>query len=568
MAKLTATKCPFLNKFSLSFLNNYSNVLMNNFLNKCPHMSKRLSSSDFNHPMDQPQRFQQQQMATNANPATKNHPNTNTNMEGDPSQCPFFDIFKPTLQKASDNVVQDICEVKNTMANVKNEFHYERFFVEQIMKKKKDHSYRIFKKVARDAKNFPYAKEFSENNGNNDKQIQVWCSNDYMGITTHPEVKQAIIDAVEKYGSGSGGTRNISGNTPCHYELEEELARLHDKESALIFTSCFVANDSTLFTLGKLLPGCHIFSDAGNHASMIQGIRNSGAPKHIFRTCDPIHLEQLLKTVDYSAPKIVAFETVHSMTGDIAPVEQLCDVAHRYNALTFVDEVHAVGLYGKYGAGIGQRDDVVDKMDIISGTLGKAYGNVGGYIAGNRNLIDMIRSYAAGFIFTTSLPPTVLKGAITAIKILKSSEGQMLRKMHQEKVAYFKQCLKKYGIPQLASKSHIIPIPIGNPYLSNWISNELMAQYGHYVQAINYPTVRKGEERLRIAPSPLHSYEMIDRFIEDFVQVYKRAGLFRMNKNKIGQVQPVHTAINFGKLIWIVFHVEWIRNVHYMFHVS
>lgn len=359
-------------------------------------------------------------------------------------------------------------------------------------------------------------------------------------------------EAVEKYGSGSGGTRNISGNTPCHYELESELADLHQKDAALVFTSCFVANDSTLFTLAKLMPSklsfilgisrfltfpslfidCHIFSDAGNHASMIQGIRNSAVPKHIFRTCDAAHLEQLLSQVPKSTPKIVAFETVHSMSGDIAPVQELCEVAKKFNAITFVDEVHAVGLYGKTGAGVAERDGVSDMVDIFSGTLGKAYGNVGGYIAGSKALVDVIRSYAAGFIFTTSLPPTVLRGALKAVQILKGPEGEMLRQVHQAKAEYFKQGLRSRGIAQLPSKSHIIPVPIGNAWLSTWISNELMRKYGHYVQAINYPTVPRGQERLRIAPSPLHSYEMIDEFLEDFVHVWKRAGL-PMGREKI-----------------------------------
>lgn len=502
-------------------------------------MSKRLLSSDFVPPTSTAlgqSIHHANSSTTNSTPDAKKCP---TGMEGDISKCPFFDILKPTVREASVNVVQDICEVKSNHASTTNftcdskseknqAFKYENFFVEQILKKKRDHSYRVFKKVARDATNFPYANEFTDNA----KRVQVWCSNDYLGITAHPKVKDAIVEAVAKYGSGSGGTRNISGNTPCHYELEDELAKLHQKEAALIFTSCFVANDSTLFTLGKLLPGCHIFSDAGNHASMIHGIRTSGAPKHIFRTCDPEHLEFLLRKVDYKLPKIVAFETVHSMTGDIAPAEELCDVAHKYNAITFVDEVHAVGLYGKHGAGVGERDGVIPKMDIISGTLGKAFGNVGGYIAGSKSLVDMIRSYAAGFIFTTSLPPTVLKGAITAIKILKGEEGQMLRQMHQEKAAYLKNKLEQNGIPQMKSKSHIVPIPIGNPFLTTWICNQLLEKYGHYVQAINYPTVRKGEERLRLAPTPLHSYEMIDQFVEDFVQVYKESGLFRLDGNQ------------------------------------
>lgn len=257
--------------------------------------------------------------------------------------------------------------------------NYERQFEALIRKKKADHSYRIFKKVNRlaDTNKFPRALEFSTGEA---KEITVWCSNDYLGMSSHPEVKASVRDALEMHGAGAGGTRNISGNSLYHERLERKLAELHQQEAALLFTSCFVANDSTLFTLAKLLPGCHIFSDAGNHASMIQGIRNSGVPKHIFRHNDPEHLEELLRKVDKSIPKIVAFETVHSMTGAVCPLEELCEIAHRYNALVFVDEVHAVGLYGRHGAGIGERDNQMQNMDIVTGTLGKAFGNIGGYI--------------------------------------------------------------------------------------------------------------------------------------------------------------------------------------------
>lgn len=264
-------------------------------------------------------------------------------------------------------------------------------------------------------------------------------------MSCHPEVKSAVRHALEKYGAGAGGTRNISGNSLNHENLEKRLANLHQKEAALLFTSCFVANDSTLFTLARLLPGCHIFSDAGNHASMIMGIRNSGVPKHIFRHNDVDHLRSLLKKVDKNVPKIVAFETVHSMTGAICPLEELCDLTHEYGGISFVDEVHAVGLYGDHGAGVGERDNQLHKMDIISGTMGKAFGNIGGYIAGSAKLVDMIRSYAAGFIFTTSLPPTVLCGADKAIEILSSDEGRELRQRHQSNVSYLRNLLQREG---------------------------------------------------------------------------------------------------------------------------
>merc|ERR1711963_13026 len=367
-------------------------------------------------------------------------------------------------------------------------FNYESFFDQQIQKKKMDHSYRVFKKVSRDAPNFPAAREFSWGK----KEITVWCSNDYLGMSAHPKVTGAVMDAVTRHGVGAGGTRNISGNSILHEELEAELASLHDKEAALVFTSCYVANDTTLFTLARQLPGCEIFSDAGNHASMIQGIKNSGVPKHIFRHNDPDHLEQLLKNVGKNVPKIVAFETVHSMDGAICPLEELCDIAHHYGALTFVDEVHAVGLYGFHGAGVGERDGLLHKMDIISGTLGKAFGNVGGYIAANENLIDMVRSYGSGFIFTTSLPPTVLMGSLASIRILKSNEGRQLRAGHQANVTYMREKLFDLGIAAEHTPSHIIPIHVGDPALTTEISNRLIKEFGHYVQAINYPTVPRG----------------------------------------------------------------------------
>lgn len=400
-------------------------------------------------------------------------------------------------------------------------FNYERFFVSQIEKKKQDHSYRVFKKVQRKASNFPFAEEHTGSK----KDISVWCSNDYLGMSWHPKVTEAVRTALEKHGAGAGGTRNISGNSPLHEELEREIASLHQKDAALVFTSCYVANDSTLFTLGRHLPGVHIFSDAGNHASMIQGIRNSGAPKHIFRHNDPEHLEQLLKSVDINIPKLVAFETVHSMDGAVCPLKELCDVSHKYGALTFVDEVHAVGLYGTHGAGVGERDGCMDDMDLVTGTLGKAFGNIGGYVAGSANTIDMIRSYASGFIFTTSLPPTTLSGALASIKVLRSEEGMRLRFKHQEAVRYLREKLVDEGIPALHCPSHIIPIHVGNAALATKLSNDLMQKHHIYVQAINYPTVPMGQERLRIAPTPHHTQNMMDDFVDCLVDVWKANNL-------------------------------------------
>ncbi|KAG8238252.1 hypothetical protein J437_LFUL017816, partial [Ladona fulva] len=396
-------------------------------------------------------------------------------------------------------------------------FAYENFFHEQINKKKKDHSYRIFKKVNRLANEFPSAVEYSWG----ERPITVWCSNDYLGMSCHPKVKEAVRNALETYGAGAGGTRNISGNSIFHEKLENELSSLHQKDAALLFTSCFVANDSTLFTLLRSIPGCIIFSDAGNHASMIQGIRNSLVPKYIFRHNDPQHLQELLSKFDVSVPKIVAFETVHSMTGAVCPLEEMCDIAHKHGALTFVDEVHAVGLYGENGAGIGEREGQLGAMDIISGTLGKAFGNVGGYIAGSAALVDMIRSYAAGFIFTTSLPPTVLAGALQAIKILRSDEGRHLRCLHQENVRYLRKKLQDVGLPVEHTPSHIIPIKVGNPLQCSRVSDLLLQQKGHYVQAINYPTVPHGQEKLRLAPTPHHTKPMMDVLVRDLLVVWK-----------------------------------------------
>ncbi|XP_069101240.1 5-aminolevulinate synthase-like isoform X3 [Argopecten irradians] len=423
-------------------------------------------------------------------------------------------------------------------------FNYESFFEGEIQKKKRDHSYRIFKNVMRKGRKFPYAEEHSGEK----KDITVWCSNDYLGMSWHPKVTKAVEQAVHEHGAGAGGTRNISGNSPLHEELEQELASLHQKEAALVFTSCYVANDSTLYTLGKTLPGVHIFSDAGNHASMIQGIRNSGAPKHIFRHNDPEHLEYLLKQVDICVPKLVAFETVHSMDGAVCPLSELCDVAHKYGAITFVDEVHAVGLYGQHGAGVAERDGCMDKLDIVSGTLGKAFGNVGGYIAASTNTIDMIRSYASGFIFTTSLPPTTLAGSLASVKILRSEEGRQLRHIHQEKVQYLREKLKEKGIPALHCPSHIIPVHVGDAALCTKLSNDLLNDHNIYVQAINFPTVERGMERLRIAPTPHHTQEMLDDLVDSLVNVWKDNGLDLFTKACPDECEFCHKPLKFEEL--------------------
>ncbi|XP_026187375.1 5-aminolevulinate synthase, erythroid-specific, mitochondrial-like [Mastacembelus armatus] len=407
---------------------------------------------------------------------------------------------------------------------VGSSYDYDRFFTEKIAEKKKDHTYRVFKTVNRRAEVFPFAEDYSVS-GREGSQVSVWCSNDYLGMSRHPRVLCAIRGSLDKHGAGAGGTRNISGTSNFHVSLEKELAQLHRKDAALVFSSCFVANDSTLFTLAKMLPGCEIYSDAGNHASMIQGIRNSGAKRFIFRHNDSKHLEELLQRSNTKTPKIVAFETVHSMDGAICPLEELCDIAHRYGALTFVDEVHAVGLYGAHGAGVGERDNIMHKIDIVSGTLGKAFGCVGGYIASSAALVDTVRSFAAGFIFTTALPPMVLAGALESVRVLKSPEGQVLRRNHQRNVKLMRQLLMDKGLPVVNCPSHIIPIRVGNAELNTKVCDILLERHNIYVQAINYPTVARGEELLRLAPSPHHSPAMMEYFVEKLVEVWQEAGL-------------------------------------------
>uniref|UniRef100_A0A452T6E2 5-aminolevulinate synthase n=1 Tax=Ursus maritimus TaxID=29073 RepID=A0A452T6E2_URSMA len=392
---------------------------------------------------------------------------------------PFSNPQEPEL--ISEKVTQ---LVQNNMVG-NHVFGYDQFFRHKIMEKKQDHTYRVFKTVNRWADAYPFAQHFSEASTAS-KDVSVWCSNDYLGMSRHPRVLQATKETLQRHGVGAGGTRNISA---------------------------------------KILPGCEIYSDAGNHASMIQGIRNSGAAKFVFRHNDPDHLKKLLKESNPKTPKIVAFETVHSMDGAICPLEELCDVAHQYGALTFVDEVHAVGLYGSRGAGIGERDGIMHKIDIVSGTLGKAFGCVGGYIASTRDLVDMVRSYASGFIFTTSLPPMVLSGALESVRLLKGEEGQALRRAHQRNVKHMRQLLMDRGLPVIPCPSHIIPIRVGDAALNSKICDLLLSKHGIYVQAINYPTVPRGEELLRLAPSPHHSPQMMEDFVQKLLLAWTEVGL-------------------------------------------
>ena len=397
---------------------------------------------------------------------------------------------------------------------------YDRIFKSAIERLHDEGRYRVFIDILRTKGSYPNARCFG---GNGPKPITVWCSNDYLGMGQNPSVVAAMEEALHDVGAGSGGTRNISGNTHYHTELEAELASLHGKEAALIFTSGYVSNEATLSTLGKLLPGCVIFSDELNHASMIAGIKNSGCEKRVVRHNDLDHLEELLAGEDPETPKLIAFESVYSMDGDIAPIRAICDLADRYNALTYLDEVHAVGMYGDHGGGISERDAVADRLTIIEGTLGKAFGVMGGYIAADQTIIDCIRSYAPGFIFTTSLSPVLVAGALASVRHLKASNEE--RRAQQEAAAMLKAKFAAAGLPALPSVTHIVPLLVGCPIKAKKISDILLAEYGLYVQPINFPTVPRGTERLRFTPGPQHTALMMDELTEALVEIWGRLEL-------------------------------------------
>ena len=397
---------------------------------------------------------------------------------------------------------------------------HERFFAEKIAELKGEGRYRVFAELERIAGRFPRAR--SHRDGSVD-EITVWCSNDYLGMGQHPELLSAMHDAVDKYGAGAGGTRNISGTNHYHVLLERELADLHGTEAALLFGSGWVANMTTLSTLGSMLPECVIYSDAKNHNSMIEGMRHCRAEKRIFRHNDPRHLDELLGATDASRSRLVAFESVYSMDGDIAPIGEICDVAERHGAMTFLDEVHAVGLYGPTGAGVAERDGQAQRLTVIQGTLAKAFGVVGGYIAGSAMLCDVIRSYGSGFIFSTAPPPAVAAAALSSVRYLRRHDE--IRVRHQERAATVKKRLAEAAIPMLPSDSHIVPVLVGEPRRCKEASDILLAEHRIYVQPINYPTVPRGTERLRLTPTPLHSDTDIDHLVESLSSVWKRLAL-------------------------------------------
>jgi 5-aminolevulinate synthase len=396
---------------------------------------------------------------------------------------------------------------------------YAAYFTDALAQLHSERRYRVFADLERLAGRFPHAVWHSPQGK---RDVVVWCSNDYLGMGQHPKVIGAMVETATRMGTGAGGTRNIAGTNHPLVELERELADLHRKDAALIFTSGYVSNQTGIATLAKLIPNCLIISDASNHNSMIEGVRQSGCEKVIFRHNDLGHLEELLAAAG-DRPKLVAFESLYSMDGDIAPVGAICDLAERYGAMTYCDEVHAVGMYGPRGGGICERDGVMARVDVIEGTLAKAFGCLGGYITGSAALIDAVRSYAPGFIFTTALPPPVCAAATAAIRHLKSSGWE--RERHQDRAARVKAVLSAAGLPLMASDTHIVPLFVGNPEKCKAACDILLEEHGIYIQPINYPTVPKGSERLRITPSPYHADALIDGLAEALVEVWERLGL-------------------------------------------
>jgi 5-aminolevulinate synthase len=412
------------------------------------------------------------------------------------------------------------------MTNPQRSFHeasaagYDGFFADAVARLRVERRYRIFADLERIAGRFPHAVWHSPQGP---KDVVIWCSNDYLGMGQHPKVVRAMIEAATRFGTGAGGTRNIAGTNHPLIELEDELADLHGKEAALVFTSGYISNQASISTIAKLIPECLILSDALDHNSMIEGIRQSGMEKRIFRHNDVKHLEELLNAAGPDRPKLIVFESLYSMGGDVAPINRICDVADRYGAMTYLDEVHAVGMYGPRGAGIAARDGAMHRVDVIEGTLAKAFGCLGGYITGSATLIDAVRSYAPGFIFTTALPPAICAAATAAIRHLKTS--QVERKRQQDRARRVKSALAAASLPVMLSNTHIVPVAIGDPAKCKAASDLLLSEHGIYIQPINYPTVAKGTERLRITPTPCHDDHMIDRLAAALVEVWGELAL-------------------------------------------
>jgi 5-aminolevulinate synthase len=397
---------------------------------------------------------------------------------------------------------------------------YNGFFASALTKLRNERRYRVFADLERIAGRFPHAVWHTPEGA---REVVIWCSNDYLGMGQHPKVIGAMVDVAARMGTGAGGTRNIAGNNHPLIELERELADLHGKPASLVFTSGYVSNETGIATIAKLLPNCLLLSDALNHNSMIEGVRQSGCEKQIWRHNDLAHLEELLKAADPARPKLIIFESLYSMDGDVAPVHGICDLAERYGAMTYCDEVHAVGIYGPRGGGICDRDNAMQRVDVLEGTLAKAFGCLGGYIAASTELIDAVRSYAPGFIFTTALPPAICAAATAAIRHLKTSSWE--RDRHQDRAARVKAVLNAAGLPVMPSDTHIVPVLVGDPEKCKAACDLLLSEHGIYIQPINYPTVPRGMERLRITPSPYHDDALIDRLAEALVDVWERLEL-------------------------------------------
>ncbi len=410
------------------------------------------------------------------------------------------------------------CDVVRTLSGSVN---YQAMFDDALRRLHDERRYRVFADIERLAGRFPQALWHSRAGT---REITLWCSNDYLGMSQHPAVVGAMVETALRMGTGAGGTRNIAGTNHPLVELERELADLHGKAAALVFTSGYVSNQAGISTLAKLIPNCLILSDASNHNSMIEGIHQSNCEKRIFRHNDVDHLEQLLRAAGKSRPKLIVFESLYSMDGDIAPIEDICDLAEQYGAMTYCDEVHAVGMYGPRGGGVSEQLGVAHRIDVIEGTLAKAYGCLGGYLTGSAAMIDAIRSYAPGFIFTTALPPPVCAAATAAIRHLKTSD--MERQRHRERASRLKRLLERRGLPQIKSPSHIVPVLVGHPENCKSVSDYLLVKHGIYIQPINYPTVPRGTERLRITPSPWHTDEHIDTLVQALTEAWDRFELW------------------------------------------